>query len=87
MRHIVDKVWIDDEKVYARTSDGLVASYSFDLWPRLKAATEAQRKDFRLSYLGITWPQIDEDLSFEGMFSAAGLCPRTENEDSVCWLG
>ena len=43
--------------------------------------------DFYLSYSGIHWPGVDEDLSIEGMFHAAGLCERSETEDNVCYLG
>ena len=76
-------VWVDDHAVYAETTDGLRASYEFAQWPRLLNATDAQRRDFTLSYLGIHWPQIDEDLSFEGMFHDAGFCGITDTEDSV----
>lgn len=38
-----------------------------------------------LSYTGIHWPQLDEDLSFEGMFAYAGIGKRTETEDSYYW--
>lgn len=79
----IEKVWIDDVAVYARTVDGLTASYPFARWKRLANATQEQRADFYLSYTGIHWPQIDEDLSFEGMFSDAGLCVRTVGEDAV----
>ena len=44
-----------------------------------------QRADFYLTYSGIHWPHINEDLSFEGMFASAGLCERTMTEDSVCY--
>ena len=86
MPHLIEKVWTDDERVYARTKDGLIASYAFSQWPRLKNATKEQRNDFHLSYDGIHWPRLDEDLSFEGMFHDAGLCGITPTEDSVCFL-
>lgn len=79
----IARVWVDDHAVYAETKDGLQASYSFDLWPRLLGATDAQRGDFSLSYSGIHWPALDEDLSFESMFHQAGFCDITETEDSV----
>ena len=69
----IAKVWVDDTHVYAETADGLRASYAFSEWERLAHATDAQRHDFYLSYGGIHWPQIDEDLSFEGMFEDNGL--------------
>lgn len=84
-KHRVERVWIDAEHVYAVTEDGLQASYEFARWPRLAVATPEQRADFYLSYGGIHWPQIDEDLSFEGMFTEAGHCRRTLTEDSVYW--
>ena len=86
MKRIVEKVWVDDTHVYARTRDGLMASYPFARWERLRNATKSQREEFYLSYTGIHWPSIDEDLSFEGMFCDAGLCTRTATEDSVCYL-
>lgn len=79
------KVWVDQDAVYALTEDGRTASYKFADWKRLQVATPAQRMDFYLTYSGIHWPQVDEDLSFEGMFAKAGLCSRTESEDSVYW--
>ena len=82
----IARVWVDDHAVYAETTDRLQASYEFSQWPRLRNATDAQRQDFYLSYYGIHWPQIDEDLNFEGMFHDAGLCDITSTEDSVCYL-
>lgn len=87
MQRFVDKVWVDKTRVYVKTKDGLVASYRFSDWDRLQNASQQQREDFYLSYSGIHWPEIDEDLSFEGMFSKAGLCKRTMTEDSVCFIG
>ncbi len=67
------KVWVDAAHVYAETADGFRASYAFSDWERLAHATDDQRRDFYLSPLGIHWPQIDEDLSFEGMFLDNGI--------------
>ena len=75
---LVTRVWVDATKVYAESSDGLRASYDFSSWPRLAKATESQRQDFQLSYFGIHWPQIDEDLSFEGMFRDNNLISDTK---------
>ena len=82
-KHKILEVWVDDTHVYARTTDGLTANYPFSRWKRLSSATQDQRRDFYLTYDGIHWPQIDADLSFEGMFFDAGLCERTLCEDSV----
>ena len=29
------------------------------------------------------WPELDEDLNFEGMFADAGLCKRSECENTI----
>lgn len=79
----IARVWVDGHAVYAETTDSLRAGYEFAQWPRLRNATDAQRRDFYLSYHGIRWPQIDEDLNFEGMFYDAGLSDITPTEDSV----
>ena len=85
-RKYIARVWVDDHAVYAETTDGLRASYEFAQWTRLHNATATQRQAFELSYGGIHWPDIDEDLSFEGMFHDAGLCDITSTEDAVCYL-
>lgn len=82
----INKVWIDDHSVYASTTDGLIASYDFSRWPRLRDASPELRAQFELSYSGIHWPAIDEDLSFEGMFHAAGLCDTSDLEDNVYYV-
>ena len=84
-RQRIQEVWVDDKCVYARTSNGLVANYPFSMWKRFEGSTSSQRQDFYLSYSGIHWPQLDEDLSFEGMFAQAGLCTHTETEDTIYW--
>ena len=82
-KHKIQRVWVDDTSVHALTVDGLQASYLFSTWKRLAKATPEQRQNFHLSYTGIHWRDIDEDLSFEDMFADAGLCERTPTEDSV----
>lgn len=84
-RQRIAKVWVDDSNVFAQTTKGNIASYPFKMWKKLADGTPQQRQDFYLSYTGIHWPQLDEDLSFEGMFSHAGMCQRTISEDSVYW--
>ena len=81
-RNKIINVWTDDVRVYARAEDGAVASYTFEQWPRLKNATKEQRDDFSLSFSGIHWPQLDEDLSFTGMFINSGLCPSATPEEA-----
>lgn len=83
----ISKVWIDDESIYAQAVTGETASYRFDDWKLLRNATPEQRANFTLSYGGIHWQALNEDLSFEGMFEAAGICPPGINTCNVIYIG
>jgi hypothetical protein len=48
-------------------ADGRRISTPIDWYPRLKAATPAQRQKFEIMPMGIHWPDLDEDLSVAGM--------------------
>jgi hypothetical protein len=47
--------------------DGRKITTPLDWYPRLKAATPAERANFELMPMGIHWPDIDEDLGIVGM--------------------
>jgi hypothetical protein len=48
-------------------ADGRRIATPLDWYPRLKAATAAQRAHYEIMPMGIHWPDIDEDLSVAGM--------------------
>ncbi len=81
-RYKVNRVWLDETHVWAETSNGWKAGYPFSQWCNLAKATQEQRGNFFLSRYGIHWPELDEDLCFEGLFADAGLCERSASEDS-----
>lgn len=64
----IDKIWLTSEAVHIRRADGVEAAERFEDYPRLKYATKKQRENFEVNVFGIHWPDIDEDLSFEGFF-------------------
>ena len=64
----IDKIWLTDDAVWIRTDDGRQACEYFADYPRLRFATTKQRENFKVDAYGINWPDIDEDLSFEGFF-------------------
>lgn len=66
----VEKIWITDNAVWIRTADGREACEKFEEYPRLRYATPEQRVNYEYNAFGIHWPDIDEDLSFEGFFKA-----------------
>jgi hypothetical protein len=48
-------------------ADGRKIATPLDWYPRLKAASAAQRGNYEIMPMGIHWPDIDEDLSVAGM--------------------
>ena len=45
----------------------VLRGFTLDWYPRLQAATPAQRQNFEIMPMGVHWPDIDEDLSVAGM--------------------
>jgi hypothetical protein len=54
-------------------TDGRSVSVPLAWYPRLQSATVAQRMNWRVSGagFGIHWPDVDEDLSVEGLLRGA----------------
>ena len=52
-------------------ADGREVSAPIEWFPRLRDATETQRKDWRLigRGIGIHWEEIDEDISVESLLA------------------
>ena len=64
----IDKIWLTADAVWIRTDDGREACEYYADYPRLRYETAEQRANFKVDEYGINWPDIDEDLSFEGFF-------------------
>ncbi len=65
----IQEVRVTEDEIIARLVDGRVVSVPLAWSWRLSEATPAQRANFRLigTGQGIHWPEIDEDISVEGM--------------------
>jgi hypothetical protein len=74
---IVD-VTIDDASLTARLADGREISVPLAWYPRLLHASPEQREKWEISAagFGIHWPDIDEDLSSEGLLRGAPAPPK-----------
>ena len=70
----IEKIWLSDDAVWVRRDDWAEASESFFDYPRLKFASSKQRACFIVDDFGIRWPELDEDLLFEGFFRVLNLC-------------
>jgi len=59
------EIWFDSDMMHIRLSDGREISVPIEWFPKLRNATEEQRKRWRLigKGVGIHWEDIDEDIS------------------------
>jgi hypothetical protein len=62
-----------DDSLVVDLADGRTISVPLVWYPRLLAATPAQRANWRIAGggFGIHWPDLDEDLSTEGLLRGA----------------
>jgi hypothetical protein len=69
------------ETIRVALRDGRTIIVPLVWYPRLQQATPAQRKNWRIAGggYGIHWPEIDEDLSTEGLLRGAPA-PRPAQE-------
>jgi Protein of unknown function (DUF2442) len=61
------EAWCDLHYVHVKLHDGRELATPLWWYPRLLKATESQRNTVRLMLDGIHWPEVDEDLSINGM--------------------
>lgn len=62
-------VWCDSDFLHVRLLDGREINVPLEWFPRLRDATEEQRKGWSLigRGIGIHWEDIDEDISVESL--------------------
>ena len=72
------EVQFTDDAISVSLRDGRVITVPLVWYPRLLDATATQRKNWKIAGggYGIHWPDIDEDLSTEGLLRGTPA-PRT----------
>ena len=81
-----DHIEVFDEALVVSLSDGRKVSTPLSRYPRLMHGTPAERDNWRLigGGYGIHWPDLDEDLSVEGLLLGK---PSMESQSSFKrWL-
>ena len=81
-----EHVLVTDAALQVRFSDGRTISVPLDWYPRLVHATRKEKDNWELigEGEGIRWPDLDEDLSVEGLIAGR---PSGESERSFnLWL-
>jgi hypothetical protein len=69
----VSSVRFEGDRLIVDLADGRTIAVPLDWYPRLANATSAQRGHWEVAGggYGIHWPEIDEDLSTEGLLRGA----------------
>lgn len=65
-------VRFDEDAMWVELEDGRTIGTPIAWFPRLLHATRSQREDFELSYTGIHWDELNEDISVEGLLRGIG---------------
>ena len=79
-------VAVAEDTLTVNLSDGRSISVPLDSYPRLKNGSDAERSKWRLVGRGegIHWPDLDEDISVEGLITGR---PSGESQQSLArWL-
>lgn len=53
--------------IYVSMDTGVEMKFPVDKNPRLRLGTPPQLQKIEISPFGLHWPELDEDLSFEGL--------------------
>jgi hypothetical protein len=79
-------VRVSDDALVVDLSDGRTVSAPLAWYPRLLNGTPAERDNHQLigEGLGIHWPQLDEDISVEGILAGRGSHESRESFER--WL-
>jgi len=80
---LIASVEITDDAIIAHLVDGRVISVPLAWSWRLAAASPAQRAKYEIigDGQGIHWPDIDEDISAEGMLAGTPARPPKQKRD------
>ena len=61
----INKIWFEGDWLYGLGDDGKTYRQSLLWYKRLMEASPDERAEFEISTIGIHWPRLDEDVSFE----------------------
>ncbi len=71
-RENIKRIYFTKKFISLETNEGVTQSMPLSWFKTLANATEEQRNNFFMSYEGVHWEELDEDLSFEGFFTYKG---------------
>lgn len=67
---------VEGDELVVHLADGTRIASPLALYPRLVEASPAQRANVEMMPTGVHWPDLDEDLSIDGMIEGRPAAPR-----------
>ncbi|PWJ22359.1 DUF2442 domain-containing protein [Jannaschia seohaensis] len=67
-----ESVRFDEDNLWVALSDGRTIGAPLAWFPRLLAASPAERAAVEISPFGLHWEALDEDISVEGLLAGRG---------------
>ena len=67
-----ESVQFDDDQMWVNLSDGRTLGVPLAWFPRLLGATADEREAVEISAFGLHWPDLDEDISIQGLLAGRG---------------
>ena len=76
-----ESVYFSEDSLTVRLDDGRLLSVPLAWYPRLLDGTEAERENYELigEGEGIHWPELDEDISVEGLLAGRRSAESAES--------
>jgi Protein of unknown function (DUF2442) len=76
MTILAETVHFDDDSLWVTLNDGRTLGVPLVWFPRLLSATQEQRDNVEISYGGLHWADLDEDISVAGLLAGRGDANR-----------
>jgi hypothetical protein len=78
MTILAEAIRFDDDSLWVDLNDGRTLGVPLAWFPRLLNATPEQRAGVEISYGGLHWADLDEDISVAGLLAGRGDLSRPE---------
>jgi Protein of unknown function (DUF2442) len=78
MTILAEAIRFDDNSLWVDLNDGRTLGVPLVWFPRLLNATPEQRTMVEISYGGLHWAELDEDISIAGLLAGRGDVSRPE---------
>lgn len=74
----IKKVWVDKTFVHILTTEGKEYKEDIMNYERLRNATANQLQKFEVDNIGIHWPDLNEDLCYEGFLKKDNMDGKSD---------